>query len=151
MGGPKKPPPPCITGTQIYPAEDRVNGLQPWAWHYSFRTGGCQWLRPESASVGNGTGSVKHSQSYARGQGVASILTNLLLAGSVNHSFTEDSGVPEWVKENGPVRGGCALVKLYMFLPGFSSHPDGHKQYMVICKSFTVHTPSPLGVDLWVP
>ena len=97
--------------------------------------------------LGNGTGSVKHSQSYARGQGVASILTNPVLAGSVNHSFTEDSGVPEWVKENGPVRGGCALVYV---LAGFSSHPDWHKQYMVICKSFAVHTPSPLGVNLFI-
>ena len=119
-GGPESHPP-HVTGTQIYPSEDRVNGLQPWAWQYSFRTGGCQWLRPESTSVGlyiyiyiyNGTGSVKHSQSYARGQGVASILTNPVLARSVNHSFTEDSGVPEWVKENGPVRGGYALVYVF--------------------------------------
>ena len=83
---------------------------------------------------------VLNSQSYARGQGVAFILTNTVLAGSVNHSFTGDFGVPEWVKENGPAKGGCALVYV---LPGFSSRPDWHKQYMVICKSFAVHTSFP--------
>ena len=51
LWGAQKAPPPPGAGIQIYPAEDRVNGSQPRAWQYSFRTGGCQWLRPKTASL----------------------------------------------------------------------------------------------------
>ena len=71
--------------------------------------------------LGNGTGSANHSQSYTRAQGVVSILTNPMLAGSVNHSLTEAFGVPERVKK---MAWQGKDVPLYMFLLGFREHDN---------------------------